>query len=83
MDSHDLSSFGSDLKAYTSEANTTWYVHHEFSDCRCDIICIWYNDNFIARDGTKMKSNMTQSVDIYKLYTMDLYHLIQPHSASD
>ena len=48
MDSHDLSSFGSDLKAYIPEATTTWYVHHEFSDCRCDTVCMWYNDNFLA-----------------------------------
>ena len=71
MDSHDLSSFGSDLKAYISEATMTWYIHHEFSDCRCD--------TFSQGDGTRIKSNMTQSVDIYKLSTVDLYHLIQPH----
>ena len=34
-------------------------------------------------DGTKIKFNMTQSVDICKLSTMDLYHLIQPHSVND
>ena len=83
MDSHDLSSFGSDLKAYISEATTTWYVHHEFSDCRCDTVCIWYNDNFFVGDGTKIKSNMTKSVDIYKLSTTDLYHLVQQHSVND
>ena len=42
MDSHDLSLFGSDLKACVLEATRTWYVHHEFSDCRCDTVCIWY-----------------------------------------
>ena len=78
MDSHDLSSFGSDLRAYISEAITTWYVHHQFSDCRCDTVCIDSGTmtTFSQGDGTKIKSNMTQSVYIYKLSTMDLYHLI-------
>ena len=53
MDSHDLSSFGSDLMAYISEASTTWYVHHEFSDCRGDTVFIWYNDNSLARGWNK------------------------------
>ena len=22
---------------------------HEFSNCRCDKVCIWYNDNFLTR----------------------------------
>ena len=22
---------------------------HEFSDCRCDIVCIWYNDKFLKK----------------------------------
>ena len=48
---------------------------------------------FSQGDGTKVKSNMTQSRNIYKLSTMDLYHLesyftstvhlVQPHSAND
>ena len=38
---------------------------------------------FSQGDGTKIKSNMTESVDIYKLSAMDLYHLIQPHSVND
>ena len=39
---------------------------------------------FSQGDGTKIKSDMTQiSIDIYKLSTMDLYHLIQPHSVND
>ena len=84
MDSHDLSSFGSNLKPYMSEATMTWYVHHEFSDRRCDTVCIWYNDNFLARGWNKNKTDMTQiSVDICKLSTMYLYHLIQPHSVND
>ena len=48
---------------------------------------------FSQGDGTKIKSNMVQSGDIYKLSTMDLYHLesyftstvhlVHPHSAND
>ena len=26
---------------------------HEFSDCGCDIVCIWYNDNFLTRGCSK------------------------------
>ena len=45
---------------------------------------------FSQGDGTKIKSNMIQSGDIYKFSTMNLYHLetyftstvrlVQPHS---
>ena len=48
---------------------------------------------FSQGDGVKIKSNMIQSGGIYKLSTMDLYHLesyftstvhlVQPHNASD
>ena len=48
---------------------------------------------FSQGDGTKIKSNMIQSGDIYKLSTIDLYHLesyftsvvhlVQPYSAND
>ena len=48
---------------------------------------------FSPGDGTKIKSNLIQSGDIYKLSAMDLYHLesyftstvhlVQPHSAND
>ena len=39
------------------EAMSTWYIQHEFSDCRCDIvcICIWYNDKFLKKDAAKFK----------------------------
>ena len=37
---------------------------------------------FSQGDGAKIRSDMTQSVDIYKLSVMDLYHLIQPHSVN-
>ena len=57
MDSHDLSPFGSDLKAYILEASGTWYVHHEFSDCRCDTVCIWYNDKR-SHKGMEQNSNL-------------------------
>ena len=62
MDSHTLSplSFGSDFKAYILEATRTWQVQHEFSDCRCDTVCIWYNDNFLTR-GAEQKSNPSSS----------------------
>ena len=29
---------------------------HEFSDCRCDIVCIWYNDKFLKKGAAKFKS---------------------------
>ena len=48
---------------------------------------------FSQGDGTKIKSNMVQSGDIYKFSTMNLYHLesyftstvhyVQPHSEND
>ena len=48
---------------------------------------------FSQGDGTKIKSDMTQSGDIYKLSTKDMYylesyftstvHLVQPHSTTD
>ena len=38
---------------------------------------------FSQGDGTKIKPNMTQSVDIYKLSAIDLYHLIKPHTVND
>ena len=47
---------------------------------------------FLQGDGTKIKSNMIQSADIYKFSTMNLYHLesyftstahlVQAHSAN-
>ena len=56
-------------------ATRTSYLHHEFSDSRCDTVCIWYNDNFSKGDGTKIKSNMIQIGDIYKFSTMNLFPL--------
>ena len=54
MDSHELSTFGSDLKAYILEATRTWYVHHhQFSDFKRDTVCIWYNDNLLTRGWNK------------------------------
>ena len=48
---------------------------------------------FSQGDGTKIKSNMIQSGDVFKFSTMNLYHLesdftstvhlVQPHSAND
>ena len=38
---------------------TAWYIQHEFSDCRCDMVCIWYNDNCLT---AKFKSNSFQSI---------------------
>ena len=37
------------------EATRTWYMQYEFSDCRSDIVCIWYNDNFLTRGAAKFK----------------------------
>ena len=31
-------------------------MQYEFFDCRCDIVCIWYNDNFLTRAAAKFKS---------------------------
>ena len=50
---------GSDLKAYILEATRTWHIQHEFSDCRCDKVCIWYNDNFLTRECSKIKSKQS------------------------
>ena len=92
MDSHDLSPFGSDLKAYILEATRTCYAHHDF--LIADVIQFVFGTmtTFLQGDETKIKSNMIQIRDIYKLSTMDLYHLesyftctvhlVQPHSAS-
>ena len=44
--------------AYILEATSTWHIQHEFYDCRCDIVCIWYNDNFLTR-GVQQKSNLS------------------------
>ena len=60
MDSHARSPFGSDLKAYTLEATRTWHVQNEFSDCRCDTVCIWYNDSSHSLDQTSCMRNITR-----------------------
>ena len=44
------------LKAYMLEATRTWHIQHEFSDWRCDIVCIWCNDNFLTSGSAKIKS---------------------------
>ena len=31
-------------------------MQYEVSDCKCDIACIWYNDNFLTRGAAKFKS---------------------------
>ena len=49
MDSHALRPFGSDLKAFILEVTKAWHVQHEFSDCRCDTVYIWYSDIFLTR----------------------------------
>ena len=46
----------SDLKAYILDATRAWHVQHEFSDCRCDIVCIWCNDKFLTGGAAKIKS---------------------------
>ena len=45
-------------KAHIFEATRTWHIQHEFSNCRCDIVCIWHNDNFLTR-GWSRKSNLS------------------------
>ena len=64
MISHALSSNVLILRAYILETTRRWHIQHEFSDCRCDIVCIWYNDNFLTR-GYRKKSNLNsfQRVD--------------------
>ena len=32
------------------------YIQHELSDCRCDILCIWYNDKFLKKGAAKFRS---------------------------
>ena len=55
MDAHALSPFGSDLKACILEASRTWHVQNEFSDCRCDTVCICTMTTFPQVDGRKIK----------------------------
>ena len=45
--------FGSGLKAYILEATRTWQVQHEFYDSRSNIVCLWYNNNFLRREWNK------------------------------
>ena len=52
---------GSDFKALNLEATTTWQVEHEFCYCRCDIVCIWYNYNFLTMGCNNIQSS-SQSV---------------------
>ena len=72
MDSHDLSPFRSDLKAYVLEATGTWYVNHEFLIADVIQFVSGTMTTFSQGDGTKIKSNMIQSGDICKLSAMDL-----------
>ena len=58
MHSHDLISFGLDLKAFILEAIRTWHVQHELADHKCDTVCFWYND-FLSRGWNK---NQIQAV---------------------
>ena len=46
-------------KGYSLEASRTWHIQHEFSDSRCDIDCVWHNDNFLTRECSK---NQIQAV---------------------
>ena len=92
MDSHDLSPFGSDLNDCILEAAGTEYAHRDFLIADVEQFVSGTMATFSQGDGTKIKSNITQSGDIYKLSTMDLYHLesyytstvhlVQPHSAN-
>ena len=59
IDSHALNPFGPDLKAYILEPTGTWHVQHEFSDCRCDTVFIWYNDNFLTRGWNKKPKQLS------------------------
>ena len=43
-------------KGLSLEATRSWHIQHEFCECRCDIVCIWYNDNFSQGGAAKMKS---------------------------
>ena len=44
------------IKRHILEATRTWYIQHEFSDCKCDIVRIWYNDKFLKKGAGKFKS---------------------------
>ena len=44
------------IYGYILEATRTWYMQYKFFDCRCDIVCIWYNDNFLTKGAAKFKS---------------------------
>ena len=41
---------------YILETTRTLHIQHEFSVSRYDIVCIWYNGNFLTRDAAKIKS---------------------------
>ena len=55
MVSHALSPVVLILKAYILETTRTSHIQLEFSDWKYDIVCIWYNDNFIAREEKYIK----------------------------
>ena len=39
----------------------TWHVEHELSNRRCDMVCLWYNNNFISYKGMRQKLNLSSS----------------------
>ena len=54
--SHALSPVVLILKGLCFRPTMTWHIQHEFSDCSCDTVCIWYNDNFFTRGCSKLES---------------------------
>ena len=56
MVSHALSPVVLILKGLYFGSYHDLAIQHEFSDCRCDIVCIWCNDNFLTRGAAKIKS---------------------------
>ena len=50
------------LKVYILETTRTYYVKHEFSDCRCDIVFVRHKDIFLTTVSHKFvqqKLNLT------------------------
>ena len=38
------------------------HIQYEFSDCRCDIVCIWHQDNFLTGGAAKLNLSSFQSL---------------------
>ena len=72
MVSHALSPVVHILKGLYFGATRAWHIQHEFSDRRCDVVCVWYNDKFLTR-SCNIKSNLSsfQSLAPVRDYNYD------------